>query len=134
VRIDDKEEAGKYGLKTIPSLMFFNFKVPSIYTGDLSDSGDVFDWISKNQASSVVEEVTDEILQELIEDHEYVAVFFRGTCDDENDDCDGVLANLETVDDELDEIGILLVTTEDKEVSRENGLIELPALGIFRYV
>ena len=132
VKIDDKEEASNYGIKDIPALMFFNFRVPSIFTGDLSDSGDVFDWISKNQASSVVEEVSDEILQDLIEEHEFVAVFFRGACDEEADDCDAVLAKLESIDDELDEIGILLVTTDDKEVSRENDLIELPALGMFR--
>ena len=108
----------------------------------------MFDWISKNQASSVVEEVTDEILEELIKDHEYVAVFFRGPCDDEGDDCDAVLAKLESIDDDLDDIGILIVTTADKEVSRENGkqlnkdilnmnilfadLIEWPALAMFR--
>jgi len=132
VRIEDKEEAMKYGITDIPALMFFNQQVPSIYTGDLSNSGDVFDWITKNQASSVVEEVTDEILEELVEKHEYVAVFFRGLCDEETDDCDGVLAKLENIDDELDEIGILLVTTDDKGMSRKNGLIELPAFGIFR--
>ena len=68
--------------------LFFT-QIPSVYTGDLLDTDDVFDWISKNQASSVIEEVTDEILEELIKDHEYVAVFFRGSCEDENDDCDG---------------------------------------------
>ena len=81
----------------------------------------MFAWISKNQASSVIEEVTDEILEELIKDHEYVAVFFRGSCDDENDDCDAVLGKLEAVDDDLEEIGIQFVTTADKDVSRENG-------------
>ena len=101
--------------------MYLIVKVPSLFTGDLSDADDVFDWISKNQASSVVEEVTDEILEELIKDHEFVAVFFRGPCDEEEDDCDAVLAKLESIDDDLDEIGILIVTTADKEVSRENG-------------
>jgi hypothetical protein len=62
----------------------------------------------------VVEEVTDEILSNLIEDHEFVAVFFRGECVGEDDDCDGVLAKLEAVDDELDEIGILLVSTPER--------------------
>ena len=95
-----------------------------MFTGDLMDTDDVYDWISKNQASSVVEEVTDEILEELIKDHEYVAVFFRGTCEEETDDCDAVLGKLESIDDDLDEIGILIVTTPDKEVSRENGEIE----------
>ena len=137
VKIDDKEEAGQYGLDKIPSLMFFNqqvsgspasnylkvfsFQVPSIFSGDLMDTDDVFDWITKNVESSVVEEVTDEILEDLIKDHEYVGVFFRGPCDEETDDCDAVLGKLESVDDDLDEIGILLVTTSDKEVSRDNG-------------
>ena len=120
-----------------------------MYTGDLLDTDDVFDWMSKNQASSVIEEVTDEILEELVKDHEYVAVFFRGPCDEETDDCDAVLAKLESIDDDLDEIGILMVTTADKEISRENGdkniislpfkfylylldLIEWPALTMFR--
>ena len=92
-----------------------------MFTGDLLSTDSVFDWITKNVESAVVEEVTDEILEELIKDHEYVGVFFRGPCDEENDDCDGVLAKLESIDDELDDIGILLVTTADKEVSRNNG-------------
>ena len=72
-------------------------------------------------------------------------MFFRGECNEENDDCDGVLAKvqfqtgqiyllvkqstisnwfpiqLEAVDDELDEIGILLVSTPDEEVAQEHG-------------
>ena len=64
VRIDDKEEAGQYGLKKLPALLFFNFQVekknncfdillklnsqvPSLFTGDLSDTGDVYDWINR---------------------------------------------------------------------------------------
>ena len=50
-----------------------------------------------------------------------MAVFFRGPCDEEDDDCAAVLAKLESIDDDLDEIGILIVTTADKEVSREHG-------------
>lgn len=62
--------------------------------------------------SDTIEEVTDEILLELIEDHEYVAVYFSGDCD-EGDKCDTILEDLENIDDELDEAGILFVTTED---------------------
>ena len=132
VRIDDKDEAMSYGLDEIPALMFFNFQVPSIYTEDMNDSSDIFNWILKNQASSVIEEVSDEVLENLIEDHEYVSVFFRGSCDEENEDCDAILARLESVDDNLDEIGVLLVTTKDTKVAKEHGLIALPALGMFR--
>ena len=132
VRIDDKDEAMSYGLDEIPALMFFNFQVPSIYTGDINDASDIFNWILKNQASSVIEEVSDEVLENLIEDHEYVSVFFRGSCDEEGEDCDAILARLESIDDNLDEIGVLLVTTKDIKVAKEHGLIALPALGMFR--
>ena len=134
VRIDDKDEAMSYGLDEIPALMFFNFQVPSIYTGDMDDASDIFNWILKNQASSVIEEVSDEVLKNLIEDHEYVSVFFRGSCDEEGEDCDAILARLESIDDNLDEIGVLLVTTKDIKVAKEHGLIALPALGMFRLV
>jgi hypothetical protein len=36
-------------------------------------------------------------------------------------DCSEVLAELETINEDLDEIGILLVTTAGKEVATENG-------------
>ncbi len=36
-------------------------------------------------------------------------------------DCDQVLAELEGIDDELDEIGILIVTTKDDRVAEDNG-------------
>ena len=43
-----------------------------------------------------------------------------------------MLAGLETIDDDLEEIGILTVTTEDTEVAIDNGVRDLPAIGIFR--
>ena len=43
-------------------------------------------------------------------------------------DCDEVLAELETINEELDEIGIILVTTSGKEVATENGFYFLSIL------
>ena len=74
-------------------------------------------------------------------DYEYVAVYFKGDCltrasaeqdvgeaEDDVDseaedevDCVEVLAELETIDDDLSGIGILFVTTEDTEVATANG-------------
>ena len=94
-------------------------------------------------------EVTDEILSDLVHDYEYVAVYFKGDClaresakpedgdgedevgndDDEDEvDCEEVLAELETIDDDLSEIGIIFVTTEDTEVATANGeCLHLPS-------
>ena len=38
VRIDDKEEAGQYGLKKLPALLFFNFQVLIFQTHFIEDS------------------------------------------------------------------------------------------------
>jgi hypothetical protein len=62
--------------------------------------------------TATIEEVSDEILQNLIENHEYVVVYFTGNCED-GDKCDVILDELESIDDELDEAGIIFVTTED---------------------
>ena len=43
-------------------------------------------------------------------------------------DCDEVLAELETINEDLDEIGIILVTTSGKEVATENGFYFLSIL------
>ena len=54
---------------------------------------------------------------------EYVAVYFRGDCVNNKEvDCDEVLADLETIDEDLDEIGIMLVTTKDTQVAKDNGM------------
>lgn len=37
-----------------------------------------------------IEEVTDEILKDLIDDHEYVVAYFTGPCE-EGDKCDSIL-------------------------------------------
>ena len=41
--------------------------------------------------------------------------------EEEEVDCEEVLAELETIDDDLREIGIIFVTTEDTEVATTNG-------------
>ena len=80
------------------------------------------EWIVKQKTESLIEEVTDAILEELIKEHEYVAVYFRGDCANNKEvDCDEILADLETIDEDLDEIGIMLVTTKNNQVAIDNG-------------
>ena len=43
-------------------------------------------------------QVTEEILKMLVEDEEYLAVYFSGPCDDPDDDCAKILEDLESVD------------------------------------
>ena len=93
----------------------------------------MLEWILKQPTESLIEEVTDEILTELVDTHEYIAVYFRGDCQNNKEvDCDEVLADLETIDEDLDDIGIMMVTTKDNEVATDNGVRDFPAIGLFR--
>ena len=97
----------------------------------------MLEWIEEQRTSDTIEEVTEEILLLLNNGHkEYVAVFFTGPCDERattDQECERVLKDLEDIDDELDDYGIALVTTEDiKHAGNVLGVKKFPALGIFR--
>ncbi|XP_051174999.1 uncharacterized protein LOC127290468 isoform X2 [Leptopilina boulardi] len=131
VRLDNEAEAKEYGIDHLPTLVYFEGKIPAIYEGDLLNEDEVLKWLIEQKESATIEEVTDEILTDLIEEHEYVVVFFSGDCDD-GDECDKVLKELENIDDELDETGIVFVTTEDTSMAKKHGIKSFPTLAFFR--
>ncbi|XP_018054334.1 PREDICTED: uncharacterized protein LOC108691185 isoform X3 [Atta colombica] len=131
VRIDNDAEAKEYGIDHLPTLVYFEDKIPAIYEGDLLNEDEVLEWLIEQKNSATIEEVTDEILMDLIEDHEYVVVYFSGSCD-EGEKCDNILEDLENIDDELDETGIIFVTTEDTTTAKKYGIRHFPSLAFFR--
>ncbi|KAJ8875636.1 hypothetical protein PR048_023532 [Dryococelus australis] len=54
-----------------------------------------------------------------------------GKCD-EGEECDNILDELENIDDELDEAGIIFVTTEDLGLAKKHGIKSFPTLVFFR--
>jgi hypothetical protein len=44
--------------------------------GDLLNEDEVLKWLIEQKNSATIEEVTDEILEDLIEEYEYVVVYF----------------------------------------------------------
>lgn len=131
VRIDNKDEAKEYGLDHLPALVYFENKIPALYEGDLMNEEEVLEWLILQKDTDTIEEVTDEILLDLINAHEYVLVYFSGPCDT-GDTCDDILDDLENIDDELDEAGIIFVTTEDMSLAKKYNLKDLPQLVLFR--
>ncbi|XP_031337169.1 uncharacterized protein LOC116166353 isoform X3 [Photinus pyralis] len=131
VRIDNKEEAKEYGIDHLPTLLYFEEKIPALYEGDLMNEDEVLRWLIEQKTTATIEEVTDEILEDLIEEHEYVVVYFSGPCD-EGQECDNILDELENIDDELDENGIVFVTTEDQVIAKKHGIKTYPKLVLFR--
>ncbi|XP_045765517.1 uncharacterized protein LOC123867504 isoform X7 [Maniola jurtina] len=131
VRIDNEAEAKEYGIDHLPTLIYFEENIPAIYEGDLMNEDEVLEWLIEQKNSATIEEVTDEILVDLIEEHEYVVVYFSGKCE-EGEECDNILEELENIDDELDETGIIFVTTEDLTVAKKYGIKTFPTLVFFR--
>ncbi|KAM7342624.1 hulk isoform 2-T2 [Cochliomyia hominivorax] len=131
VRIDNAAEAKEYGLDHLPALIYFENKIPALYEGDLMNEDEVLEWLILQKKTATIEEVTDEILTNLINDHEYVVVFFSGPCEP-GEKCDKTLNALETIDDELDETGIIFVTTEDTGIAKKLNIKSYPQLVFFR--
>ncbi|XP_074033433.1 hulk isoform X3 [Leptinotarsa decemlineata] len=131
VRIDNDAEAKEFGIDHLPTLVYFEDKIPSIYEGDLMNEEEVLKWLIEQKQTATIEEVTDEILEDLIQEHEYVVVYFSGNCE-EGQECDDILRDLENIDDELDENGIIFVTTEDLVVAKKYGIKSFPKLVFFR--
>lgn len=131
VRIDNDAEAKEFGIDHLPTLVYFEDKIPSIYEGDLMNEDEVLQWLIEQKETATIEEVTDEILDDLIQEHEYVVVYFSGNCE-EGEKCDKILDELENIDDELDESGIIFVTTEDLVLAKKYGIKTFPKLVFFR--
>jgi hypothetical protein len=131
IRLDNADEAKEYGLDHLPAMVYFENKIPASYEGDLMNEDEVLEWLVLQKNSATIEEVTDEILSELIDEHEYVVVYFTGDCE-EGQKCDKILDDLENIDDELDEAGIIFVTTEEMDIAKKYGIKNLPKLVFFR--
>ncbi len=46
------------------------------WIGDLINEDEVLNWLIEQKSTATIEEVTDEILKGLVEEHEYVLVYF----------------------------------------------------------
>ena len=60
----------------LPALVYFEDNLPNIYRGDLRIERDVLDWLIEQLNTDEIEEVTDEILDNLIEKHQTIIAVF----------------------------------------------------------
>ena len=96
VKVSDADEAKEYGIDTLPTVLYFENRIPSVYDEDLNDENALLEWLIEQKTTDTIEKVTEEILEFLIEDEEYLAVFFSGPCE-EDDPCDDILEELVSV-------------------------------------
>lgn len=76
VKIDNVDEAKEYGIEKIPSLLYFEKGIPTLYPGNLEEEEKVLKWLDHQKKSDEIEDVTDEMLDLVIEKMPYVAVLF----------------------------------------------------------
>ena len=76
VKIDDETVAREYGVDHIPTLVYFEKKIPSLYHGDLKNEEQVLAWLVEQLTSDMIEDVTDEMLDKLIKKSTHLAVLF----------------------------------------------------------
>ena len=79
-QIGDEKKAASLGITALPALVYYEDNIPNIYKGDLRIERDVLDWLIEQLNNAEIEEVTDEILDKLIEKHQtLIAVFCKKT-------------------------------------------------------
>ena len=108
VQIDDPEFAEELGVQ-LPSVVHFTEEIPNVYKGSLEDKDEVLKWLIGKKEEAVIETVTKQMLEEIIDENEYVAVLYIGACEDA-ELCEEILEDLEETDDEFDEKGIEFIT------------------------
>lgn len=60
----------------VPSLVYFENRIPHLFEGDLTDEEATLNWLLHQLKSDEIEEVTDEMLDMIIDRHPYVTALF----------------------------------------------------------
>lgn len=79
VKIVSTEAAEKYNVVNIPTLMYFRKQVPMLYDGDLHQVDRILQWLTSQDVFEIkneIEEVNRKMLDKLLEENEFLAVYF----------------------------------------------------------
>lgn len=76
VKIDNPDEAREYGIEKFPTLLYFEKGIPTLYEGNLEDEEKVLKWFEHQVKNDEIEDITDEMLDLIIEKMPFVAVLF----------------------------------------------------------
>lgn len=79
VKVLSTEAAEKFGILNVPSLVYFRKKTPLIYDGDLTQEDKILQWLTSQDVFEIkneIEEVNKKMLDKLLDENEFLAVFF----------------------------------------------------------
>lgn len=76
VKIDDDAAIKEFGIDSLPAVVYFEKGIPNIYDGDLEEEEEILEWLVQQLEKDEIEDVTDEMLDRLIQEGKTVAVLF----------------------------------------------------------
>lgn len=76
VKTYDTKFAVGQGVTEFPALIYFEDGVASVYEGELTAEEDVLHWVVEHKTEERIELVTRGMLESLVMDTHYLAVFF----------------------------------------------------------
>ncbi|XP_032590999.1 uncharacterized protein LOC6560091 isoform X17 [Drosophila grimshawi] len=132
VKITSVEAAKKYEVVNIPSLVYFRKQVPVLYDGDMHQHDKVITWLTSQDVFEIkneIEEVNRKMLDKLLEENEFISVFFY---EHNQPDSVAALEKLENIDSETDNLDITFVKMADSRYAKKWGVTKLPAMVYFR--
>ena len=80
VRINSAKSAKTFRIYNPPALVYFRKKDAVLYDGDLLDPEKLLSWLTSPdmfQSKADIELVNRQLLEKLLEDHDFLLVFFR---------------------------------------------------------
>uniref|UniRef100_A0A8D8UME7 Thioredoxin domain-containing protein n=2 Tax=Cacopsylla melanoneura TaxID=428564 RepID=A0A8D8UME7_9HEMI len=129
IKTQDLSVATQYGVSDFPCLVYFESQTPNVFEGDLSEEEEVLQWLITQKTEDRIELVTRVMLESMVEETQYLAVYFyKLNCNI----CDQILEGLEKVDDECDIYGIHMVKIQDPQLAKRYSIKTFPALVYFR--
>ena len=76
-KVGEEKEVSRLGMEDSPVLIYYEEGIPNLYPGSLADEEAVLAWLVAQRNTASIEDVTDSLLRSVVEDNEYVAVYFR---------------------------------------------------------
>jgi len=132
VKNNDPHAARQYNIYNTPALVYFRRMSPVVFDGDLMDGERILEWLTSQdvfETKDEIEEVNRKMLEKLLDENEFVAVYFY---EDNCLECDEAMEGLEKIDDETDALDITFVKVNDPRYAKKYGVNKLPALVYFR--
>ncbi|KAJ6641164.1 hypothetical protein Bhyg_06099, partial [Pseudolycoriella hygida] len=103
-----------------------------LYDGDLHQHDKILAWLTSQDVFEIkneIEEVNRKMLDKLLEENEFLTVYFY---EEGHPDSAAVLEKLENIDSETDNLDITFVKMADARYARKWGVTKLPAIVYFR--